>query len=183
MLITFGCDLRHRTQYDWLIGFKRLIWTGQEEGIMEATHIYRITASSTMNRSGLVIAPGIEPSIAFSAPPEFQGRAGVWTPEHFFVAAVASCYVSTFSGMSLASKFEFDSLDLAVEGILGKDEAGWRFTQVVLRPTLRVGRPEDADRGNRLLQKAEKNCLIGRSIACPTVLEAVIKTKEVKVAA
>jgi organic hydroperoxide reductase OsmC/OhrA len=150
---------------------------------MEATHTYRITASSTMNRSGLVAAAGIEPSIAFSAPPEFQGRAGVWTPEHFFMAAVASCYVSTFSGISLASKFEYDSLDLEVEGILAKDEAGWRFTQVVLRPTLRVGRPEDADRGNRLLQKAEKNCLIGRSIACPTVLEAVIKTKEVKVAA
>jgi len=150
---------------------------------MESSHAYRINAALTSDRSGHVSAPGIEPSLVFSAPPEFQGRAGVWTPEHFFVAAVAGCYVSTFSGMCIASKFAFDSLDLEVEGILGKDETGWRFTQVVLRPTLQVGRPEDADRGNRLLQKAEKNCLIGRSIACPTVLEAVIKTKGVKVAA
>jgi organic hydroperoxide reductase OsmC/OhrA len=150
---------------------------------MESTHTYRITASSTTDRSGLAAAPGIEPSIAFSAPPEFQGRAGYWTPEYFFVAAVASCYVSTFSGICIASKFAFDSLDLEVEGILGKDEAGWRFTQVVLRPTLQVARPEDADRGNRLLQKAEKNCLIGRSIACPTVLDPVVKIGEVNVAA
>ena len=150
---------------------------------MESTHKYLITASSTTDRSGAVTAPGIEPSIAFSAPPEFLGQAGVWTPEHLFVAAVASCFVSTFSGMSLASKFEFDSLELEVEGILAKDETGWRFRQVILRPRLQVSRTEDADRGNRLLQKAEKNCLIGRSIACPTVLEAVIKTREVKVAA
>jgi organic hydroperoxide reductase OsmC/OhrA len=81
-----------------------------------------------MVRSGLVAAQGIEAPIAFSAPPEFQGQAGVWTPEHLFVAAVASCYVSTFSGMCLASKFEFHTLDLEVEGILGKEEGGWRFT-------------------------------------------------------
>jgi organic hydroperoxide reductase OsmC/OhrA len=57
---------------------------------MNTTHKYRIRATSTAVRSGLVVAEGMEPSIAFSAPPEFKGQAGHWTPEHFFVAAVAS---------------------------------------------------------------------------------------------
>jgi organic hydroperoxide reductase OsmC/OhrA len=148
-------------------------------GIMESTHAYRVTASSTTPRSGLIEAEGIEPVISFGAPPEFLGEAGHWTPEHFFVAAVASCYVSTFSGMSLASKFEYLSLELKVEGILGKDEGGWRFTKVLLRPTLHIVRPEDEERGNRLLQKAEKNCLVGRSIACPTALESEIRVEQV----
>ncbi len=141
---------------------------------MDTTHKYRIRATSTAVRSGLAVAEGMEPSVAFSAPPEFQGRAGHWTPEHFFVAAVASCFVSTFSGMALNSKFEFVSLELEAEGILGQDQAGWRFREVVLRPRLTIAQTEDKERGNRLLHKAEKNCLVARSLACPVVLEPAV---------
>jgi organic hydroperoxide reductase OsmC/OhrA len=127
----------------------------------------------------LAIAERIEPSIAFSAPPEFKGQAGHWTPEHFFVAAVASCFLSTFSGMASNSNLDFDSLELDSEGILAQDPAGWRFQEVVLRPRLAITRPEDKELGNRLLHKAEKNCLVARSLACPIVLEpAVIITEQ-----
>jgi organic hydroperoxide reductase OsmC/OhrA len=145
---------------------------------MNATHKYRIRATSTAVRSGLAVAEGIEPSIAFSAPPEFNGQAGHWTPEHFFVAAVASCYVSTFSGIASNSNFEFFSLELETEGIVAQDRAGWRFREVVLRPRLTIARAEDKDLGNRLLHKAEKNCLVGRSLACPVVLEPALIIEE-----
>jgi peroxiredoxin-like protein len=145
---------------------------------MDTTHRYRIRATSTTVRSGLAVAEGIEPSIAFSAPPEFQGRAGHWTPEHFFVAAVATCYVSTFSGMASNSNFEFFSLELETDGIVVQDQAGWRFREVVLRPRLTIAREEDKERGNRLLHKAEKNCLVGRSLACPIVLEPALIIEE-----
>jgi peroxiredoxin-like protein len=141
---------------------------------MNTTHKYRIRATSTAVRSGLAVAEGMEPSIAFSAPPEFQGQAGHWTPEHFFVAAVASCFVSTFSGMAYNSKFEFVSLELETEGIITQDQAGWRFQEVVLRPRLTIAQTEDKERGNRLLHKAEKNCLVARSLVCPVVLEPAV---------
>ena len=63
---------------------------------METIKSYRVRATSTIARSGVAAAQGVELPISFSAPPEFKGVAGHWTPEHFFVAAVASCYVSTF---------------------------------------------------------------------------------------
>jgi peroxiredoxin-like protein len=141
---------------------------------MSTTHRYRIRATSTTVRSGLAVAQGIEPAIAFSAPPEFKGQAGHWTPEHFLVAAVASCYVSTFSGMASNSNFEFFSLELETDGIVEQDQAGWRFREVVLRPRLTIARAEDKERGTRLLHKAEKNCLVGRSLACPVVLEPAL---------
>jgi len=141
---------------------------------MNTTHKYRIRATSTAVRSGLAVAEGIEPSIAFSAPPEFKGQAGHWTPEHFFVAAVASCFVSTFSGMAFNSNFEFYSLELETEGIVAQGQADWRFREVVLRPRLTIARAEDKELGNRLLHKAEKNCLVGRSLACPVVLEPAV---------
>ena len=149
---------------------------------MNTTHKYRIGATSTTVRSGVAVAQGIEPSIAFSAPPEFQGLAGHWTPEHFLVAAVASCFVSTFSGMAFNSNLEFHSLELETEGIIAQDQAGWRFREVVLRPRLTIAREEDKERGNRLLHKAEKNCLVGRSLACPIVLEPALIIAEHAVA-
>jgi organic hydroperoxide reductase OsmC/OhrA len=141
---------------------------------MDITHEYRIRATSSAIRSGLAAAEGIQPSIAFSAPPEFKGQAGYWTPEHFFVAAVASCFISTFSGMAFNSNFEFHSLELETEGTLTQDQAGWRFREVVIHPRLTIARPEDKERGKRLLQKAEKNCLVARSLACPVLLDPAV---------
>ena len=141
---------------------------------MNPTHKYRIRANSTAVRSGLAVAEGIEPSIAFSAPPEFQGQAGHWTPEHFFLAAVASCFVTTFSGMASDSNFEFFSLEIETDGFLAQDQEGWRFQEVVLRPRLAIARAEDKKLGNRLLHKAKKNCLVGRSLAHAVVLEPAL---------
>jgi len=141
---------------------------------MDMTHKYRVAATSTEVRNGFAIAEGIEPLITFSAPPEFKGLAGRWTPEHFLVAAVASCFISTFSGMAFNSNFEFSSLELDTEGTLEQDEAGWRFKEVVLRPRLTIAHEKDKERGSRLLHKAEKNCLVARSLACPIVLEPAL---------
>jgi organic hydroperoxide reductase OsmC/OhrA len=107
---------------------------------MNATHKYRIGNTSTTVRSGLAVAEGIELSIPFSVPPEFNGQAGYWTPEHFLVAAVATWFVSTFSGMAFNSNFEFHSLELATEGMIAQDQAGWRFREVTLCPRLTIAR-------------------------------------------
>ena len=145
---------------------------------MEHQYVYRVAASSTTLRSGIVTVDDVEPSLPFSAPPEFQGESGRWTPEHFFLAAVAGCFVSTFSGIATFSKFEFLSLSLEVEGLIAKDEEGWRFTQIYLRPTLEVSLEEHREKANRLLQKAEKTCLVTRSIKCPVALEPQILAQE-----
>lgn len=90
---------------------------------MENHYVYRVSAFSTTVRSGLASVEDIQPPIAFSAPPEFQGEPGRWTPEHFFLASVAGCFVSTFSGIANFSKFDFLSLELEAEGTIEKDEA------------------------------------------------------------
>lgn len=141
---------------------------------MEATHSYEVRAKCTRLRSGVVASDAVPRPICFSAPPEFQGEAGVWTPEHFFVASVVSCYVSTFSGMSKSSNFDFVSLEVQAEGTLEKDAGGWKFTEMKLRPALKIAREEDRERGNRLLEKAERSCLIARSISARTTLEPTI---------
>ncbi|HTW24346.1 MAG TPA: OsmC family protein [Candidatus Baltobacteraceae bacterium] len=125
-------------------------------------------------RSGVVASDAVPRPICFSAPPEFQGESGVWTPEHFFVASIVSCYVSTFSGMSHSSKFDFISLEVKAEGTMEKDAAGWKFTEVKLHPSLKIAREQEREHASRLLEKAERSCLIARSISARVTLEPVI---------
>lgn len=145
---------------------------------MENHHEYRVSATFLEARGGVVHAEKIEPAIAFFPPPEFLGRPGEWTPEHFLVASVASCYVSTFAGIAEMSKFAFLSLKLDAEGVLAKDEGGLRFTEIRLHPALVIARKEDRERAVRLLEKAERSCLIAKSLTCKIVLDLAIKIEE-----
>src|ERR1700741_1026377 len=145
---------------------------------MESTHEYRIEALGAGGRKGVVHAEGILPAISFSPPPEFQGEVGRWTPEHFLVAAVASCFISTFEGMAQTSRLEFESLRLAAEGVLSKKESGGGFPEFRLGPMFALRKEEDRDRAVRLLEKAEKSCLVARSLECKVTLFPALKIEE-----
>ncbi len=94
------------------------------------------------------------------------------------MAAVTSCFVSTFEGMAQSSRLEIGSLRLAAEGVLANENGGWRFTEIRLRPVVTVQKAEDHDRAVRLLEKAEKSCLIARSLQCKVVLFSAVKIEE-----
>ena len=145
---------------------------------MEAHHQYRVHAFGAGGRNGVVRAEGVLPCISFSAPPEFLGEPGRWTPEHFLVAAVTSCFVSTFSGIAEKSRLEFATFNLDAEGVLGNEDGIWRFTEIKLRPVVTVLKEEDRDRAIRLLEKAEKSCLIARSLQCKVALVPAVQVEE-----
>jgi len=144
---------------------------------MNNSHEYRVTAIWEGGRRGKVSSEGIGP-IEFSTPPEFKGEPGYWTPEHFLVAAVASCYVATFYALAELSRMKFLGLELVVEGRLGKPEGKLRFTEILLKPTLTIAQSQDHEQADRLLVKAEQGCLIARSLVCPMHLEPLVRYAE-----
>lgn len=145
---------------------------------MDTRHRYIVRARATGVRSGVIESKAVPQPIKFSAPPEFQGEAGVWTPEDFFVASVVTCFVSTFSGMSDLSKLSFVSLEVEAEGILERDASGWKFTEIKLRPSLKLTQEKDRERAARILEKAERTCLIARSISAKLIVEAAVSVAE-----
>jgi peroxiredoxin-like protein len=145
---------------------------------MNDTHTYHVTAKWEAGKNGIVSAKEIHPPIHFSAPPEFKGEAGVWTPEHFLLAAVGSCFVATFYAIATKSKLEFVSLQLCVEGRLGEFEGKLRFTEIVLQPSLMIAYNNELEQAKRILEKANEGCLIARSLACPVRMEHLVRPAE-----
>jgi peroxiredoxin-like protein len=142
---------------------------------MSPSYSFVSSARWTGDRHGIVKGHDVEPPINFSSPPEFQGEAGVWTPEHFLTAAVASCFIMTFHAIAAYSKFEARALEVSVEGLVEKGEGGFRFTRVAVRPVLTINSEADRERGLRLLEKAEKGCLVTRSLQSQMVLEPQLR--------
>ena len=141
---------------------------------MDKTYTFHASAHLLGRTKAYVAAESVPLALQFSTPPEFNGERGKWTPEHLLVAATASCLAATFRAMAEHSKFEFISLHVEAEGVLEKLEDGLRFTRIVLRPRLAVIHEDDRDRAVKLLQKAERSCLVARSLQTEVTLEPLI---------
>lgn len=136
-------------------------------------HNYKATASvSTTSNVQLDCdgCPGIE-----SAPPtEFGGPGDKWSPEDLLVGAVADCFVLSFKAIAGMSKFEWTSLKCTVDGTLDKVERDIQFTGIQVNAELVIPEGADADRAQKLLEKAEATCFITNSLKAEPHLEASI---------
>ena len=141
---------------------------------MAPLYRYQMTARWTTGRHGVAENASIQPKLDFAPPPEFQGEAGYWTPEYMLLAAVAACFVTTFLAIAGFSKFEVAKLEVTADGEIEKVKTGFLFTRIYVRPLLMLHQEKDRDRGLRLLEKAERACLISRSLQSQIILEPEI---------
>ena len=136
---------------------------------------YSVNAGWVAGERPSIAAKGVEePEIEFDAPVDFHGEEGFWTPEHFLLAAVASCFTTTFRAIAGYSKLNVASLDIHVEGTLTKNPAGWDFTSIVIRPKLTIRDEGDRPRACRILEKTERGCLIARALKCGVEMHATV---------
>jgi len=92
-------------------------------------YLYETDVEWIGERKGDLESPGLA-SLQVASPPEFQGHQGMWTPEHYFVASVNSCFMTTFLAIAEMSRLELVSFDSKATGKLDKVEgAGYQMTE------------------------------------------------------
>ena len=134
-------------------------------------HHYRVEATVEADGPVTITAHGLPPLV--SAPPvPFGGPGDRWSPEELLVAAVADCFLLTFRAIARASRLTWRRLACRAEGVLDRAGGVTRFTQIHLHARLVVPSGEDLDRARRLLEKAERGCLVSRSLAFDPALHA-----------
>jgi len=142
---------------------------------MENKYFYSTDVEWTGARRGALKSDSL-PTLQVDAPPEFKGKEGAWTPEHLFVGAISSCFMTTFIAIAENSKLDFENLKINAKGTLEKVEGkGLMITEVVLHPTLTIKDASAEARAGRILEKAEQYCLIGNSAKTRIRLEPEIK--------
>ncbi|HLW86854.1 MAG TPA: OsmC family protein [Terriglobales bacterium] len=142
---------------------------------MEKEHIHRVVAWWTSGRTGLAKSESAPNAIHFTAPPQFGGIEGRWTPEDLLITALASCFTTTFHTVAEYSKFEYTDLAVEAEGAVVKAAQGYCFSEIVIRPSLTIPSEENRGRAVGLLHQAKKLCLVSRALAKAQKFEARIE--------
>ena len=143
---------------------------------MNNAHHYEVDLTWTNDRKGTISSPVLNSSIEVATPPDFpKGIPGIWSPEHLLVAAVNSCYMTTFLAIAENFKLDFVSLDSKAVGLLEQPEGKYMVTTILLKPVLVITDEHQAERAMRVLEKSEKACLISNSIKSTVKLDAIVK--------
>lgn len=125
---------------------------------------YKTSTTWTEGRSGTIGSEG-KPTMKISSPPEFKGERGVWTPEDLFVGSVEVCHMTTFLSFAAQKKMTIVSYKSRANGVLEYIDEDYRFTRIVIFPTITVGKDVVETDVHALLREAEKHCLVANSIA------------------
>lgn len=139
------------------------------------SHQYNVNLKWNAERVGEISSPELNSKIEVATPPQFpKGVEGVWSPEHFFTAAVNSCFMTTFLAIAENSRLEFKKFNCNAVGILDQVEGKYVMTEVILNPTLVITKEEDKEKALRVLEKSEKACLISNSITSKVCLNPTV---------
>jgi peroxiredoxin-like protein len=136
-------------------------------------HEYEVKLTGTPSGYATVSASGM-PDLMSAPPADFGGPGDAWSPEHFLMAAVETCLLFSLRAIARASKLEFSSLEVTGVGTVDRQAGVTRFTEIVLRPKLVIPAETDKERALRILDKAERSCLVSASISTPIRMEAEI---------
>ena len=146
---------------------------------MSRTAIYHTTVRWTGEHWGH-LTMGNGPEMRFSAPPDAQGHADVFTPEDAFVAAANTCVMLMFIWATERFKLKLLSYECKTEGTklieLDRTEI---FTRLVFRPRICVATGSEPQhvveaRVRRALQAAQKYSLVANSVKSEIVIEPEI---------
>lgn len=142
-------------------------------------HDYSLYLESTGPKEGILTSPDDLPKLDFASPPEFGGPERTWSPEHLFVAAVSSCLMTTFRAIAEMSKLEIVEYRDEATGHLIREDSLFRIESVTLRPRITIADATQLERAHRLIQKAERACLISRSVNAEIRMEPTIEVASV----
>jgi organic hydroperoxide reductase OsmC/OhrA len=118
-------------------------------------------------------APGLPP-LETAPPREFGGSGDHWSPETLLIGAVADCFVLSFRAIAEASRFEWQRLEVKVDGTLDRIERKTQFTELNVRARVKVPGSSESS-AMRILEKSEAACLITNSLTAKVNFEGEVE--------
>lgn len=118
-----------------------------------------------------ITAPG-KPPIPASSDPAFRGDPARYNPEELLVASLSACHMLWYLHLCadagiVVSEYHDDATGAMVE----TEDGGGHFTQVTLRPVVKIAGAVDPELARRLHEQAHHLCFIANSVNFPVLCE------------
>lgn len=106
-----------------------------------------------------------KPDIFGSSDPAFRGDKTKYNPEELLVASLSSCHMLWYLHLcSEARVIVMEYSDNATGKMVETANGGGHFTEVVLKPRVRVAENSMIEKANELHKKANELCFIANSV-------------------
>lgn len=144
---------------------------------MSKEHYYEVTVQWSQGRKGILSSAVLDQKIACATPPEFpDGVPNIWSPEHFYAAAISSCYMTTFLAIAENSRLSFKDFSCKTVCKLEVTDGKFQITQAVIEPVVSLENPEtDSEKALRVLEKSKAACLITNSMKTNVILKSTMQ--------
>jgi organic hydroperoxide reductase OsmC/OhrA len=142
-------------------------------GMEPLPHLYRAAASASADGDVLLDTLGAT-ALQTESPKEFGGSGEHWSPEALLVGAVADCFVLTFYALAKAHRLHWLRIACTATGTLDRVQGGLEFVWFQLGVELTIADVADEAQARRVLEKADKGCLVARSLKAPVEVDVHI---------
>lgn len=111
------------------------------------------------------LSSGDKPAIPGTADPAFRGVPYRWNPEELLVASLAQCHMLWVLALCSQEGIAVTDYTDHPSGTMAQtSDGGGYFTEVVLRPVVRIAAPQHAAALTDLHERAHRLCFIANSV-------------------
>ena len=141
--------------------------------MQDLPHSYNVSVTAEPD-GNIALKADDSPLLVVAMAAEFGGSGDQWSPETLLVGAVTSGFTLSFRALANASNLTWNSLECAGEGLVEQIGGVARCTAISISATLTVPADTEASKVQTLLEQAEANCMITRSLLSETRLKTDI---------
>jgi peroxiredoxin-like protein len=135
------------------------------------------TFSEWMGGKAAKISAAAKPSIRITSPEEFHGEKNAWTPEDLFIGSIETCLLMTFAAIAEKRELEVDAYYSESAGLLEFTEGQYRFTHVVIHPTIVVADDAAIEPALKAIEDAHRRCSITNSLLTKVIVEPEVRLR------
>ncbi len=144
-------------------------WTGNEGS---GTTDYK-----TYSRNHVISAPNKSTEILGSSDPAFRGDKARYNPEDLLVSSISACHLLWYLHLCAVNKVVVvEYTDNAIGTMELNENGSGQFSEVILRPLIKVTEESMIPKAHELHHEANKMCFIANSCNFPIKHEPTIST-------
>lgn len=132
-----------------------------------AEHLFELKANwpGGRNSEGYIEAGNLKTKV--SIPPEMNGPGVGTNPDEMLLGAAATCYLITLAAMIERSDLPLKEMSLMSDGIVDVTNGVITYKKIIHKPFVSLmdqATSDDYSKLEKLINKAEKSCMISRAL-------------------
>lgn len=128
-------------------------------------YFFEVSLKYAAGRKGILTAKEVNAEIEIATAPVFKGGvANTWTPEHLFLGAICSGYLTAYLAIAEKRNLSVKDITCGAIGQINLYEDHLEFTSINLYPKVYIEFSKDIAIANEILLNAYVHCITANSV-------------------